>query len=248
MSLVKKVLIVGGGLGGMACAIQMRRAGVEVDLIDIDPQWRVYGAGITITGPTLRALRSLGVLDEVKANGGFWSGGKVFDRAGVLIEELSIPALDEEIPGNGGILRPVLHKILSERTRAVGVTVRLGLTLQDLTQDGDSVQVWFSDDSHGSYDLVVGADGIFSKLRERIFPDGPKPKFTGQACWRLVADQPPGFDRSHFYMGGDMKLGFNPISPTQMYMFLLERTPDNPWIAPEDQPRRLYELMEGFGG
>ncbi len=248
MSLVNKVLIVGGGLGGMACAIQMRRAGVTVDMIDIDPQWRVYGAGITITGPTLRALRTLDVLDQVKAHGGFWSGAKVFDRAGVLIEELSIPALDDEIPGNGAILRPVLHKILSERTRGVGVDVRLGLTVQDLTQDGDGVQVGFSDGSPGIYDLVVGADGIFSKMRERIFPDGPKPRFTGQACWRLVAERPPGFDRSHFYMAGDTKLGFNPISSTHMYMFLLERTPANPWIAPEDQPQRLYELMEGFGG
>jgi 2-polyprenyl-6-methoxyphenol hydroxylase-like FAD-dependent oxidoreductase len=63
------VLIVGGGMGGMSAAISMRRAGMEVDLAEIDPNWKIYGAGITITGPTLRALKTLGVLDQVKGAG-----------------------------------------------------------------------------------------------------------------------------------------------------------------------------------
>ena len=65
----EKVLIVGGGIGGMSCAISLRRAGISVDLVEIDPAWKIYGAGITITGPTLRALQTLGVLDEVKQHG-----------------------------------------------------------------------------------------------------------------------------------------------------------------------------------
>jgi 2-polyprenyl-6-methoxyphenol hydroxylase-like FAD-dependent oxidoreductase len=51
----------------------MRRAGMEVDLAEIDPNWKIYGAGITITGPTLRALKTLGVLDQVKAQGATWN-------------------------------------------------------------------------------------------------------------------------------------------------------------------------------
>ena len=57
-----RVLVVGGGIGGMSSAIVLRRLGVHVELIDIDPKWRVYGAGITITGPTLRAFKMLGIL------------------------------------------------------------------------------------------------------------------------------------------------------------------------------------------
>jgi 2-polyprenyl-6-methoxyphenol hydroxylase-like FAD-dependent oxidoreductase len=67
------VLIVGGGVGGMSAAISMRRAGMEVDLAEIDPNWKIYGAGITITGSTLRALKTLGVLDQVKAQGATWN-------------------------------------------------------------------------------------------------------------------------------------------------------------------------------
>jgi len=58
------ILIVGGGVGGMSAAIALRKIGADVELIDIDPQWRVYGAGITITGPTLRAFKNLNEKDS----------------------------------------------------------------------------------------------------------------------------------------------------------------------------------------
>ena len=73
MALVNKVLIVGGGIGGMCAAIQLSKQGIAVDLVEINPKWTVYGAGITISGPTLRALRAVGVVDEVIARGGHWS-------------------------------------------------------------------------------------------------------------------------------------------------------------------------------
>jgi len=95
---------------------------------------------------------------------------------------------------------------------------------------------------------VVGADGIFSKTRDMIFPGAAKPRFTGQVIYRLLAERPPGVDRTYFFMGGDYKVGFNPVSATHMYMYLLQPAPNNPWIDAKDQPQRLYEAMEGFGG
>lgn len=243
-----KVLVVGGSVGGMSAAISMRRAGFEVDLIDIDPNWRVYGAGITITGPTLRALRTLGVLDQVEANGATWDGAYVYTRDGKLVEELKFEKIDGTLPATGGIMRPVLHKILSTKTREVGINVRLGTTVETLTQVPNGVEVKLTDGHRDHYDLVVGADGIYSKMRERIFPDAPKPKFTGQVIYRITAERPKTFDRTHFYMGDDAKLGFNPVSATHMYMFLLEHKPDNPWIPVEQQPQRLYESLAGWGG
>jgi 2-polyprenyl-6-methoxyphenol hydroxylase-like FAD-dependent oxidoreductase len=243
-----KVLIVGGGVGGMSCAISMRRAGIEVDLVEIDPNWKIYGAGITITGPTLRALKTLGVLEQVKAQGATWNGLYMFTRSGQRIQELDVPPISADLPATGGIMRPVLHKILSDRTLALGVNVRLGTTVESVSQLPDGVDVTLSDGHRGQYDLVVSSDGIGSKMRERIFPEAPKPKFTGQMIYRLVAERPPGFDRTHFYMGEDTKLGFNPVSSTHMYMFLLEHRPDNQWVDVEDQPRRLYDLMAGWGG
>jgi len=245
---VSKALVVGGGVAGMSCAIQMRKAGIIVDLIDIDPNWRVYGAGITITGPTLRALQTIGVLDQVIAAGATWNGAKIHDKTGTLLDELRTPPLSVDLPATGGIMRPLLHNILSARTLELLTNVRLGITVTQLSERGARVDVTLSDGTHGTYDLVVAADGIFSTMRGLVFPGAAEPVTTGQVIYRLIAERPPGFDRTHFYMGEDYKVGFNPVSPTHMYMFLLHPAAADPWIDPQDQPQKLYEAMEGFGG
>jgi 2-polyprenyl-6-methoxyphenol hydroxylase-like FAD-dependent oxidoreductase len=248
MAVVRKVLIIGGGIAGMSCAIQMRKAGIAVDLIEIDPGWRIYGAGITITGPTLRALRTIGVLDEVIAGGATWNGLEVHDQSGKLLESVTFPPLAEDLPATGGIMRPVLHQILSAKTLAAGINVRLGVSVTGFREHGDHVEATFSDSAAADYDLVVGADGIFSKTRAQLFPQAAAPISTGQIVYRLVAERPAAVDRTYFYMGEECKVGFNPVSATHMYMFLLHRAAANPRIELQDQPQRLYEAMADFGG
>ena len=248
MAAVDRVLVVGGSMAGMSCAIQMRKAGIAVDLVEIDPTWKAVGAGITITGPTLRALKTIGVLPEVLAAGATWNSIKVHDKAGTLLEEAPLHAIGPDLPTTGAVLRPLLHKILAAATTASGVNVRLGLSVTELAEHPHQVEATFSDGTQGRYDLVVGADGIFSKTRDMIFPGAAKPRFTGQVIYRLLAERPPGVDRTYFFMGGDYKVGFNPVSATHMYMYLLQPAPNNPWIDAKDQPQRLYEAMDGFGG
>jgi 2-polyprenyl-6-methoxyphenol hydroxylase-like FAD-dependent oxidoreductase len=194
----------------------MRRAGMQVDLAEIDPNWKIYGAGITITGPTLRALQQLGVLDQVKQQGATWNGAYVFSRSGQRLKELDIPPLSDDLAATGGIMRPALHSILSTRTLELGVNVRLGTTVDRIVQSTRGVDVTLTDGHRAQYDLVVSADGISSKMREQIFPEAPRPKFTGQMIYRIVAERPASVDRTHFYMGSDTKLGFNPVSRTHI--------------------------------
>jgi 2-polyprenyl-6-methoxyphenol hydroxylase-like FAD-dependent oxidoreductase len=246
---IKNALVVGGGIGGMSAALSLARRGVEVKLIDSDPNWRVYGAGITITGMSLRAFDDLGVLAEIRARGFVHNGMRPMRFDGEpLGEPRFAPPGSPPVMHGGGIMRPVLHDILSTRVRAAGIDVQLGVKVDTLEQDDAGVDVTLTDGSMGRYDLVVGADGIFSQMRELIFPDAAKPKFTDQGCWRIVADRPPEIDRAHIYFGGPLKLGMSPISQEQMYVFLLEHVPGNPWFAPETHIQHLSELMEPFGG
>ncbi len=69
MSIVKHALIVGGGIAGMCAAIELRKRDIEVDLVELDPEWRVYGAGITVSAPSLRAFEKIGVLDSILSQG-----------------------------------------------------------------------------------------------------------------------------------------------------------------------------------
>jgi 2-polyprenyl-6-methoxyphenol hydroxylase-like FAD-dependent oxidoreductase len=246
---VRTALIVGGGIGGMSAALELRRLGIEVELIDLDPHWRVYGAGITITGPTLRAFQQLGVFEAVAARAYTGDGIRVCDVQGRELSILPTPrAAGANVPGSGGIMRPVLHAILSERVRASGARVRLGLSVQSLQQLADAVGVRFTDESEGRYDLLVGADGLFSRTRTLLFADAPPPQYTGQCIWRAVLPRPVEIDRRHFFLGGLCKVGLSPVSATEMYLFLLERSEQKRYVPEQQLPAQLAKLLEPYGG
>ena len=244
-----KILIVGGGIGGMSSAITLRKLGLAVDVIDRDPDWRVYGAGMTITRPTMRAFRDLGILDELITLAYDGDGIRICEPNGTYLRTVPDPQIPgEPLPGSGGIMRPDLHRVLSRRTLQSGANVRLGVTVATIDDRGESVHVTFSDGSSGDYDLVIGADGVFSQIRSMIFPNADRPEFTGQFIWRLMADRPPEFAARHYFLGGQVKVGISPVSESSLYLFALEHAPLRPPIPEQDLHEALGALLKGFGG
>ncbi|MBN9084433.1 MAG: monooxygenase [Rhizobiales bacterium 62-17] len=247
MPAISSALIIGGGIAGMSAAICLREIGVDVHLIDIDPEWKVYGAGITITGPTLRVMKRLGILDSILKDGFVADGVLALDPQGGLIAEIETGVDDNEIPGAGGILRPALHRILRDRLMALAPEVSLGVQAKSISPGSPKV-VQFSDGASGIYDLVIGADGIFSTTRTTLFGDALAPQYVGQVCWRLMTIKHKQINRRTYFLGGPCKVGMNPVSADLMYMFLLE-----PMTAFQRLPDallhvRLAELMGPFGG
>jgi len=242
-------LIVGGGIGGMAAAIAMAARGVAVTLIDLDPDWRVYGAGITITGPTLRAYRRLGMLEDIKAAGAITSRSRVNLFDGTLLRELDEPVIEEGLPATGGIMRPVLHRLMQARIHALGIPVRLGLTVTALEQSGAHVDASFSDGTRGRFDLVVGADSIYSTVRELCFPHMAPAVPTGQGCWRISIRKPPGLDMGEFYFGHDNPCGITICAPDSVYLWMLTpHVPREKHLDEEELFHGLKALLAGFGG
>jgi len=249
MGAARTALVVGGGVAGMSAAIMLRRAGVEVQLIDSAADWKMAGAGLTISASTLRAMHMAGVLDQVRAQGHTHAGIQVCDVQGRPLRVVQSPPLpDTDVPGAGGILRPTLHGIMSARLRELGVPVRLGLTATAIETTEEQSRVLLSDGSDVTVNLVVGADGLFSGMRKLLFPEAAAPAFTGQACWRLVIPRPPRIAMRHFFLGGPVKVGLTPVSQEEMYMFLLEHVPDNPRRPVEAQHEVLRDLLSGYGG
>lgn len=234
----------------MSVAICLRRRGVEVDLVDLDPTWRAVGAGLTLNAYSLRAFEKVGVLGEMLAEGHIHEGMRTHTAEGVVTMDMPGREVGADFSNSaiGGILRPALHRILSERTVEMGTRVRLGVTINSLEQDADGVNTVTSDGETNRYDLVVGADGLMSKVRGLIMPAAAKPAFTGQGCWRAVFKRPPEVVTNWMYQGPGLKAGFNPISQDEMYMFILESVPPNTWRDPADWPRMLQERMSRFGG
>jgi 2-polyprenyl-6-methoxyphenol hydroxylase-like FAD-dependent oxidoreductase len=245
----RKLLIVGGGIAGMSLAIRMRAQAWNVDIAEIDPHWRVYGAGISIMQPTFRAAKRLGIFDELCAHGyASHQGVRICAPDGQLISEMPVVPIEPGLPTAGGIMRPVLHDILSSHTRAAGAKARLGTTISRFNESNSRVRVELTDGTRGDYDLVVGADGASSKMRRMFFPDAPEPQYTGQYCWRLVAQRPADIQGVHFYVAGHVTAGLMPISQEQMYMFLLQSSREKFRIDDATQWQLLRELMSPFAG
>ena len=243
----QRILIIGGGFSGMSAAVEFRKHGAQVDLVEIDSGWRSYGAGISLGGATLRAFRTLGILDRFLAEGAASDGVHLRAPHGAPIGELPTPRLaGADVPGGGAIMRPVLAKILADATRASGAEVRLGCSFTSIRQDADGVDVSFTDGQTRRYDLVVGADGLYSKTRDWLLPDAPQPQYSGQAVWRAVLPRPADLKTITMWMGGPVKPGLNPVSASEMYLFVTEFRPDNRFVEPTTFAPTLQALLAGY--
>ena len=105
----ERVLVVGGGIGGLSTTIAMRKAGVAVDVVELNPKWDVYGVGIIQPGNALRALGMLGVVGECLAAGYPMEGTRSLDRDGNILADIDFQ-LPPGVPGPAmnGLRRPVL--------------------------------------------------------------------------------------------------------------------------------------------
>lgn len=234
------ILVIGGGIGGLTAAIALRGAGHRVTVIERDPDWSVYGVGIIQQANVVRAMAQLGLLDDYLAAGVAFDKVAIHAPDGTQVALVPTPRLVEGYPANVGIGRPALHKVLGDRAIAAGAEVRLGVTAAELADDGEGVDVTFSNGEGGRFDIVVGADGVYSDTRGRIMPDAPKPEFTGQSVWRYNFPRPADLDALHAY-NGPIGVGLVPISEELMYMYVTTPEPGNPHY-PKD---KLAEAMRG---
>lgn len=249
MTAVSKVLVVGGGIGGLTAATALRQQGIDVDLVEINPDHKVYGVGIIQPNNTLRALDRIGLADACVAAGGAFPGWRIYDCHGALL--LEAPNSSKASPGHppvNGITRPKLQTILLDAARTADTNIRLGVTITTLDLDPEGVDVGFTDNSRGRYDFVVGSDGLNSQLRQRLFGDAVVPQFSGLGVWRHNFDRPVEVEWGGVYYGEQTKVGLVPMSPARMYMFVVSHEPDNPRFASDALATEMRQRLTGYTG
>lgn len=249
MPSVKSVLVVGGGIGGLTAATALGQRGIRADVIEIQPEPSVYGVGIIQPGNALRALHSLGLAQACIAAGYPIDEYRYFDADENHLATLRLLRIvGPDTPATNTLPRPVLHRILTAAAEASGARVRFGLTVEAFRQSDTAVTVTFSNGEIATYDLVIGADGIRSRVRQLLFGDRFGPTFTGHGVWRFTTSRPAELTYQAMYLGIGVKAGLLPLNRDTMYLLLVTNEPDNPRM-PAD---RLHEILKGhlmqFGG
>ncbi|MFI6648929.1 FAD-dependent monooxygenase [Streptomyces sp. NPDC050529] len=180
-----RVLIHGGGIGGLTLATALARRGHTVEVAELRNELDALGVGIIQPSNALHVMREIGVLDDCLKAGFEWEVLTIADPAGNTLAAIPQPRMGDA-PSNNGIPRPALAQVLGAAATAAGATIRFGATISELTDDGEGVDVTLSDGSAARWDLVVGFDGIGSPLRTRLYGDRYAPQYTGFANWRVT--------------------------------------------------------------
>jgi 2-polyprenyl-6-methoxyphenol hydroxylase-like FAD-dependent oxidoreductase len=239
------VLIVGAGIAGSALAAALGQRGIASEVIDLDD--RTDGAHIGLTNRAVDVLDDLGVL-EAAVQAGAAHQETVFVRMylanGDPIPIPPPPRPDTDLPAAVTIYRPVLSDILTGAAKDAGAVFRYGLSIEAFEQDATGVNVSFTDGGAGRYALVVGADGVHSRVRELLHPQ-LKPAYTGTVALRWMLDEdppgPPGFYNS----AGEM-VAIAPVKGGMTYVASGAESPEGHRVEQAEARQMLRAVLERF--
>jgi salicylate hydroxylase len=182
-----RILIVGAGIGGLSAALALQRIGLRPLVLERAPALGEVGAGLTVGPNMMHGLDWLGVARAARELGCIPRHGGVLD---VVTGELLVANDRGDAPERRygqpylQIHRADLHSVLARAVLANDpAALRLGHELTGLGEEGGVVRARFADGGVVEGDLVVGADGTRSAVREALFP-GREPRFTGYVAWR----------------------------------------------------------------
>jgi 2-polyprenyl-6-methoxyphenol hydroxylase-like FAD-dependent oxidoreductase len=244
-----KVVIAGGGIGGLTLGHGLARAGVEVRIIEAAGRGDRLGTGITLLGNALRALDRIGLATPILAAGYGWDVVSTRDADGNILHEQTVPrTYKPDAPAAVGIMRTRLGDLLEAHAVQSGAAIDFCTTIERIDQEDDGVTVRLSSGDTDQCDLLVAADGAYSKTRIQHFGEHLRPTYSGMGGWRYTIPRPDNLNGLVLYRSPDGHIvGGLPLSTDECYLFYLESTPGHVRMPPHRLGELLRERLAPFG-
>ena len=232
-----RAVVVGAGIGGLAVAVALERAGWEVDVLERAPSFVPVGSGLTIFPNGLRALGRLGVREPVEAQRADWGPdvrAGIRDPGGTWLATWSASM----VSGTAVVERSRLHQVLLRALRST--EVRTGIEAEVVPPGRVRLVDGLELDGH---DLVVAADGIDSRVR-RTRPDDPGVRYAGYHAWRALTRGPVPTDTVGEVWGHGRRFGIAPLGDGRVYWFATSTLPKD--VAVPDEMAAVADLVDGW--
>ncbi len=240
----ERVVIVGGGIGGLTLAVALRRRGTVAPVYEAAAELRPIGAGIWVPPNAMQVLGRLGLAEAVMCEGARLERAELRDhRAGVLQRaDVGDMARGFGYP-NVAIHRGRLHRVLLDALPADAV--RVGRECREVVPEEGGARVCFADGSEVRAEVVVGADGAHSRVREAVAP-GARLRYSGQSSYRAVTPfrLPDGFDGVGWEVWGPgRRFGFSAVGHGEAYWYASLDAPAGETDASPAETRRRLDAM-----
>jgi 2-polyprenyl-6-methoxyphenol hydroxylase-like FAD-dependent oxidoreductase len=209
----QRVLVVGGGIAGLATARALLQQGIEADVVERAAAWSHPGTGMYLPANSVRAMSSLGLQASLLDHAYEIKRQLLLDQRGRVLLDVDLRA----VWGAIGSCVAISHRALHELLRG-GIAIRLGMTVTALEDEGSGVRATFADGSTDLYDVVVGADGVHSWVRSSVF-GGADATFVGQASWRFLVDGFPEISDWTALLGRGKAFLMLPLGDGQIYCY-----------------------------
>ncbi|WP_063007799.1 FAD-dependent monooxygenase [Nocardia kruczakiae] len=211
-----RVIVVGGGIGGMAAAIALHRRGHDVQVWERAAAVGEVGSGLTLWPNGLRALDAIGVGAQVRSRAMAETEGGIRDRSGRWLTRTDTEKVADRYGPVVAVHRADLFDILCT---ALGEDrLRLGVTVTGVDIEDPPVRVLHAGGAETA-DLVIGADGLRSVVRTAVCPHARPPRYAGYTAWRMITEPLPGLRQGGQIWGSGEIFGIVPLADQRVYMF-----------------------------